>query len=99
MSEPLITYYLEPGSLSRSNLDFDNTNMLKVVRRYQAILGSRGLRKWEAIVFRQWAAGHLGNREARRALPYAWKRLHRQPLSPEGWWILAKAATLSCSRG
>jgi glycosyltransferase involved in cell wall biosynthesis len=94
-SEPLITYVLEPGSLSRSNLDNDNGNMLRVVRRYGGLLGRGGLRKWEALVFRQWAAGHLGGGRPRAALPYAWERVRRQPCSAEGWWVFVKSATLA----
>lgn len=96
-SAPLITYVLQPGSLSRSNLDNDQTNMLRVVRRYRDLLGRRGLRKWEAVVYRQWAAGHLGDGRPRAALPYAWQRIRRQPYSAEGWWVFVKSAALACA--
>jgi hypothetical protein len=66
-----------------------------VVQRFRDTLGPRGLRKWEAYVYRNLAAGRLGSGHAAAAVPLAWQRLRRQPLSAEGWWILAKSAALS----
>lgn len=99
LAEPLATYVLEPGSLSRSNIDRDCSNMLKVVHRHRYLLDTGGLLRWEAYVFRRWAAGHLGNRRAASALPHAWARLRRQPFSPEAWWILGKCAALTSTSG
>ena len=93
MSIPLATYVQEPGSLSRSNIDVDYGNMLRVVRRHSEILGRRQLRSWEIDTYRRWAAGHLAKGQPSEALRPAARRLIRQPLSPEGWYILAKAAT------
>jgi glycosyltransferase involved in cell wall biosynthesis len=98
--EPLATAVLEPNSLSRSNVDVDCGNMLRVVRRNADVLGRRGLVHWEALTFRRWAAGHLGQGCPTAALKPAYNRFRRQPLSPEGWWILLKCAGLSlCARG
>lgn len=94
-SAPLITYVLQPGSLSRSSLEMDSHNMLTVIHRHQTLLGRRGVRRWEATVFRLWAAGYLGSGQPAKALAPAWQRLRRQPLSLQGWWILLKSAVLA----
>jgi glycosyltransferase involved in cell wall biosynthesis len=96
LREPLATAILEPGSLSRGNLDVAWSNMLSVIHRYRELLGEQGLRSWEGKVFRQWASGHLGNGRPRAALKPAWNRLRLQPLSPEAWWVLLKSASLAC---
>jgi glycosyltransferase involved in cell wall biosynthesis len=95
--EPLATWVLEPGSLSRSSIDRDCANMLRVVHRHQGLLGPRGLRNWESSVFRRWAAGHLGQGLPRAALAPSWERLRRQPGSLEAWWIFFKCATMSAN--
>jgi hypothetical protein len=91
VSEPLVTIVLEPNSVSRSCVDRDCESMLRVVRRYSKLLGRRGLRRWEAFVYRQWAGRHLGQGSAEKAIAPAWKRLLLQPFSPEAWWIVSKA--------
>jgi glycosyltransferase involved in cell wall biosynthesis len=95
LSEPLATAVWEPGSISRTSIDIDCANMLRVVRRHEALLGRKGLRQWETITLRRWAANHLAQGRPRSALPLAWRRLQRQPFSREGWWILLKCATLA----
>jgi glycosyltransferase involved in cell wall biosynthesis len=97
LSELLATAILEPGSLSRSNVDVDCSNMLRVVRRNRELLGRKGLRTWEAHEFRRWAGGHLANGQPRAALKPAWNRLRLQPLSPEAWWVLLKSASGACA--
>ena len=99
LPEPLATYVQEPGSLSRSNVDRDCGNMLRVVGRYAELLGPRGVRTQEAIIFRRWAAGHLGEAHPRNALAPAWKRLKLQPLSAQAWWILLKSAAWTVVSG
>jgi glycosyltransferase involved in cell wall biosynthesis len=94
-SVPLATYVQEPNSLSRSNVDRDYGNMLRVVRRHGTLLGKRGVRRWEAATFRKWAASHLGGGCPRAALKPAWSRVLRQPFSPEGWWVLCKSGLLA----
>lgn len=93
-AEPLATAVLEPGSLSRSGIDRDCSNMLRVVHRQAALLGRRGLRKWEASTFGRWAGVHLANGDPTRAVKPAWRRCVRQPLSPDSWWILFKSLSL-----
>jgi glycosyltransferase involved in cell wall biosynthesis len=90
-SEPLAIYVQEPGSLCRTNVDRDYGNMLRVVRGYASLLGRRWVRYWEAETFRKWAARYLGSGQPRAALRPAWERLRREPLSPEGWWVLFKS--------
>jgi glycosyltransferase involved in cell wall biosynthesis len=92
--EPLATYVQEPGSLSRSDVDRDCSNMLRVVHRHRGLLDRRGLRGRETSVFRRWAAGHLGQGRPKAALAPAWQRLRRQPGSLEAWWIFLKSAAM-----
>jgi glycosyltransferase involved in cell wall biosynthesis len=99
ISEPLNTFVHEPGSLSRSNVDSDWSNMLRVVRRHGPQLQPRLQRQWEADVYRGWASEHLAQRHARAALRPAWRRWRLQPVSPEACWILAKSAMLAVWRG
>jgi glycosyltransferase involved in cell wall biosynthesis len=97
-SEPLATYVQEPGSLCRTNVDRDYGNMLRVVDRHRELLGPRGTRRWEIEFYRKWAARHLGNGQPRAALRPAVKRLLRNPISSEGWWVLLKSG-LAAWRG
>ena len=90
-SEPLATYVQEPGSLTRSNVDRDYGNMLRVVHRYSDLLGRSSVRHWEAEIYRRWAARYLGNGLPRAAVKPAWNRLLKDPLSLEGWWVLLKS--------
>jgi hypothetical protein len=96
LSEPLATAVMEPRSLSRSGIDADFENMIGVVRRYGALLGPDGLRRWEGIFFRLWASNHLAAGRPRAALRPAWERLRRDPSSGEGWYIVLKSAALAC---
>jgi glycosyltransferase involved in cell wall biosynthesis len=93
--DPLATWVLEPNSLSRSNIDTDCGNMLRVVRRHASLLGAKGLRYWEADTFRRWAGNHLAQGRPRDAVKYALARLRLEPLSTEAWRILAKSAAVS----
>lgn len=56
ISEPLATAVLEPGSISRSGIDRDCGNMLKVVERHAELLGRRGLKQWRSHTLFRWAA-------------------------------------------
>jgi hypothetical protein len=98
ISEPLATGVLEEGSLSRSNFDRDYGNMLRVVRKNAQLLGKAGVRSWEARVYREWAACHLGAGSAAPAIRPALSRLGRQPFSPQAWWIVAKSMALAALR-
>ncbi len=91
LAQPLATAVLNPGSLSRSNIDRDCGNMLRVVHRHRALLGERGLRRWAADTYRRWAGNHLAQGRPREAAGLAWKRLRLEPWSASAWWVLAKA--------
>lgn len=56
LSEPLATAVLEPGSLSRSSVSHDCSNMLHVVRRHRKLLGKKHVRMWEALTYYRWGA-------------------------------------------
>src|SRR5262249_3175828 len=47
IAAPTATAVLEPGSLSRCNIDRDCSNMLRVVHRHEALLGAHEVRRWE----------------------------------------------------
>ena len=81
-----------PGSLSRSDLDLDCQSMLTMIRKHTDLLGPRGVRKWEASVYRRWAGTYLGCGRSDRAIRPAVRRLTYQPFSPEGWWVLLKSS-------
>ncbi len=97
VSEPLATAVLEPDSLSRSNIDVDCGNMLRVIERHRALLSRRGLRNWRALTYRRWAAIHLANGKFNVAFGKALSRLRLQPWSGEAWWILAKCGARALS--
>jgi GT2 family glycosyltransferase len=98
VAEPLATAVLVAGSLSRSDVAADAFNMLTVVRRHAAMLGTDGVRAGTAQIYREWAAGHLGNHEPRAALVPAWRRLLHQPGSLQAWWVLLKAAAWAAAQ-
>lgn len=93
LTELLATAVLEEGSLSRTDVASDARNMLAVLRRHAGVLGRAGVRSWEASVYREWAAGHLGKGEPGAAIKPAWNRLVRQPVSLQAWWVLLKSTT------
>jgi glycosyltransferase involved in cell wall biosynthesis len=93
--EPLATGVTEPNSLSRSSIDRDCGNMLRVVRRHATLLGPSGRRFWEAHTFRRWAGNLLAQGRPADAIRYAAARLRLQPLSTEAWRILLKSVAMS----
>jgi glycosyltransferase involved in cell wall biosynthesis len=95
-SEMLTTVVILESSLTHSDTARDFPNMLTVLQRHGALLDRREFRHEEALVYRNWAAGHLAAGDARKALWPAWQRWQRQPLSPQAWWIILKAAAWSC---
>jgi glycosyltransferase involved in cell wall biosynthesis len=96
LSEPLATAVLEAGSLSRSDVASDARNMLTVLRRHAEMLGDIGVRTGMAQVYREWAAGHLGNGDPSAAIAPAWRRLKCQPWSAQAWWIVLKSTVWAC---
>lgn len=99
LSEPLATYVQGPGSLSRSNIDRDCGNMLRVIRRYADLLGPCGRRRWEVDLFRRWAGAHLSFGRPAAAVRPACKRLRYQPASLEAWWVIFKALARVAAQG
>ncbi len=91
--EPSATRVLEPGSLSRSSLDVDCGNMLRVVRRNASLVGPRGLRFWEAQPFGRWARNHL----ARETPPCT--QVRPGPFAPPAALARGLANTLEERRG
>ncbi len=89
---PTTTIVLEPGSLSRTKIDRDCGNMLRVVEQYRELLGPKASRWWQARVYRRWAAEYLGSGDPRAAFRPAFNRLRLQPWSAQAWWIVGKAA-------
>jgi glycosyltransferase involved in cell wall biosynthesis len=89
--EPLATYVQLPGSLSNSDSDRDCGSMLKVLHRHAELLGVKGVRKQEAIIYRRWAGTHLARGRPRSAIRPAARRLAIQPASPQAWWIMCKS--------
>jgi len=89
--EPLATYIQRPDSLSNSDSDRDCASMLKVVHRHAGLLGTRGVREQEAIVYRRWAGVHLARGNPQSAIIPAARRLAIEPASPQAWWIMCKS--------
>jgi glycosyltransferase involved in cell wall biosynthesis len=56
LQEPLATAVLEPASLSRSNVERDCGNMLRVVNRHRQMLGWMATSKWAAHTHYRWSA-------------------------------------------
>jgi glycosyltransferase involved in cell wall biosynthesis len=95
LADRLATAVLEPGSLSRSNVDRDRTNMLRVIERHGHRLRPSERRMWETRVFRMWAADYLSRNQPAQAIRPAWNRVRRQPTSVEGWYVLLRSALLA----
>jgi len=93
--EPLATYTQWPESLSNSDADRDCMSMLKVVHRHAALLGTKGVREQEAVIYRRLAGSHLAQGKPRSAIGPAARRLAIQPGSPQAWWIVCKSLAQS----
>jgi len=89
--EPLATYVQYENSLSNSDCDRACGKMLNVVYQHAALLGAKGVRKEEASIYRRWAGTHLAEGRPGSAIIPAARRLAIQPISPQAWWIIAKA--------
>ena len=98
LGEPLATAVLEPGSLSRTQIDRDCRNMLRIVERSRRLLGVSGTWYWRQRILRRWAAEYLGKGEPVAALRPALRRLGMAPWSPEAWWIASKCVALRSGR-
>jgi glycosyltransferase involved in cell wall biosynthesis len=93
--EPLATYGQWPESLSNSDSDRDCVSMLKVVHRHAALLGAKGVREQEAVIYRRWAGSHLARGKPRSAVRPAARRLAIEPASLQAWWIMCKSLAQS----
>jgi glycosyltransferase involved in cell wall biosynthesis len=98
MAEPLATAVLEPHSLSRTDVDRDFSNMLRVVHRHRHLLGASELRRRESDIYRRWAGVLISKGRHRAALKAAFRRLIRQPCDPFAWWGVTKSAVLNAIR-
>ena len=56
LSKPVATAVLVEGSLSRSSVEKDCSNMLRVVDRHRALLGPLGYAVWRSHTLYRWAA-------------------------------------------
>jgi len=72
LSEPLATAVLEPGSLSRTKLARDCSNMLRVVRRNRGLLGFASARMWESHTLYRWGACEVDPATALAKLLHSW---------------------------
>ncbi len=70
--EPLATAVLEPGSISRTNLDVDCQQMLRVVQRNRDVLGFVGQRLWRSYTLFRWSAMDPVQAPSLRRLAYSW---------------------------
>jgi glycosyltransferase involved in cell wall biosynthesis len=95
LPEPLATYGQWPDSLSNSDSDRDCVSMLRVVHRHAALLGAKGIREQEAVIYRRWAGAHLARGKPRSAIGPAARRLVIQPGSLQAWWIMCKSLAQS----
>lgn len=90
--EFLATYVQEPGGISRANIARDCERMLEVIRSHADLLGSHMTARQSAIVYRRWAAEHLGSGHPELALAPAWKRFTLEPWRLQAWWIVFKSS-------
>src|SRR5262245_19128237 len=98
LAEPLATAVLEPHSLSRTDIDRDLSNMLRVVHRHRGLLAANEFRRRESDIYRRWAGVLISEGRYRAALTAAWRRLLRQPFDPFAWWGVTKSAVLNATR-
>jgi hypothetical protein len=56
MTRPVATAVLVEGSISRSSVEKDKANMLRVVERHKGVLGALGTRVWRSYTLYRWAA-------------------------------------------
>lgn len=96
--EPLAVAVLEPDSLSRSLIDRDCRNMLRVIDAGKKELGWLHYRKWRLRTYRRWAAEYLGCK-SRSAWSPALHRWFREPWSPEATWVVMRSLALMFTGG
>jgi glycosyltransferase involved in cell wall biosynthesis len=82
MARPVATAVLVEGSISRSFVDRDKANMLRVVERHRKLLGPVWIRLWLSYTLYGWAAV---DPVARSALPRLLRSLFLWPLPYTGF--------------
>lgn len=98
LSDALSIAVLEPGSLSRTNIERDCGNMLRVIAHFQNSLGWRGTWWWKRRTFRRWASEYLGQQSPAALRPAFW-RLCYEPWSLEAMWVVMKSLSLTATGG
>lgn len=103
LSEPLATAVLEPGSLSRTNLNRDCSNMLRVIARHQEAMGVVASRKWRAITYFRWSADRGNPVDSLRMLIRSFLNwpLSLRELAVPSWpkWFRLRRLALLCLIG
>lgn len=92
IGEPLATYVLVPGSLSRSSVDRDCKNMITIVDRYREELGPTEHARWKADVHRRWSTRLLAQGNGRAAIAPAMIRLLHDRSATALWTVVKSAA-------
>ena len=72
LGERLATAVMEAGSLSRSSVNRDCSNMLRVVEANRDLLGWRQARKWQSHTYYRWAACEANPTRAVALLIHSW---------------------------
>jgi glycosyltransferase involved in cell wall biosynthesis len=90
--EPLATAVLEPGSISRTNLDVDCEKMMRVIQRNRGVLGFAGYRLWRSYTLFRWSAMDPVQAPSLRRLAYSWLMwpFPYQPYLPAARLVRAK---------
>lgn len=97
LSEPLATAVMEPGSLSRGDLERGCSNMLAVVARHRDLLGPSMARVWRSHTYYRWAALDPSPRTALPRLLHScvlWPLPYRSVEPMESWGRLKRLVVL-----
>lgn len=89
---PIAIHNEHESSLSNADIDCDARNMLRVIARYERLLGPKQARLREADVYRRWAGVLLAHGRASAAMRPAWQYLRREPRSLNAWYVAFRTA-------
>ena len=92
VGEPVAIHNEHKSSLSNADIDSDARNMLRVIARYERLLGPNQTRLREADVYRRWAGVLLAKGRASAAIRPALQYLRREPASPNAWYVALRTA-------
>lgn len=95
LTDSLATCVLEPGSLSRTNIDRDCSNMLAVIERHADAIGAAAVRHHSAVVYKRWSGVHLAEGRPAKAFPVALRRYLLQPFAAYAGWMVLKTGVLT----